>query len=178
MTRRVYVPTAHHVVSPIAVETCDWHSALARWAIGLILTAFSLVFSGSLVAQTQEINDRYDKLAHELRCLVCQNQSLAESDADLAKDLKKEVRSLITQGKNDEEIKTYLKTRYGDFILYKPPMQANTWVLWLGPFAALGVGAIVGIIFLRKRTSAPPNSPASPRPMSAQDQAELEERLK
>jgi cytochrome c-type biogenesis protein CcmH len=178
MTRRVYVPTAQPGDGLITFKSCIEPSALTRWAIGLILAAISLVLSGPLAAQTQAINDRYDTLAHELRCLVCQNQSLAESDADLAKDLKKEVRSLITQGKSDDEIKAYLKTRYGDFILYKPPMQANTWVLWLGPFAALGVGAIVGIIFLRKRTSAPPNSPAPPTSMSAQDQAELEERLR
>jgi cytochrome c-type biogenesis protein CcmH len=137
-----------------------------------------VVFSALVSAQSPQLDARYDKLAHELRCLVCQNQSLAESGADLAVDLKNEVRALIAQGKSDVEIKDFLKTRFGDFILYKPPVQSNTLVLWLGPFFALGVGAIVGIAFLKKRAANAQNVPTPQLKMTENDRKELEERLK
>jgi cytochrome c-type biogenesis protein CcmH len=146
-------------------------------AQGITLALFFLL-STEAGAQTPQVDARYDRLAHELRCLVCQNQSLAESGADLAEDLKKEVRSLITQVKSDDEIKTFLKSRYGDFILYKPPVQSNTLVLWLGPFAALGVGAIVAALFLRKRASSAQSVPTAQVSLTEEDRRELEERLK
>lgn len=80
---------------------------------------------------------RYDALAEELRCLVCQNQTLADSDAALAADLRREVEELMLAGRSDDQIKAHLVQRYGDFVLYRPPMQRNTWLLWLGPFALL-----------------------------------------
>lgn len=86
---------------------------------------------------------RYDKLAHELRCLVCQNQTLADSNAELAADLRHQVETMIQAGRSNDEIKAYLVQRYGDFVLYRPPVQRNTWLLWLGPFALLLVGAFV-----------------------------------
>lgn len=87
---------------------------------------------------------RYQRLAEELRCLVCQNQTLADSNADLAADLRGQVETMILAGRSDDEIKHFMVERYGDFVLYRPPMQGNTWVLWLGPFALLVVGALVG----------------------------------
>ena len=90
-------------------------------------------------------------IADELRCLVCQNESLASSRAELANDLRNEVRSLIRQGKTDAEIKDYLVTRYGDFVLYRPAVKPLTWVLWFGPFLLL-VGGLIGMgIYLRQR---------------------------
>lgn len=87
---------------------------------------------------------RYQRLSEELRCLVCQNQTLADSNADLAADLRRQVETMILAGRSDDEIKRFMVERYGDFVLYRPPMQGNTWVLWLGPFALLVVGALVG----------------------------------
>ena len=83
---------------------------------------------------------RLQGLSEELRCLVCQNQTLADSDADLAVDLRRQVESLVAEGRSDQQIKDYLVERYGDFVLYRPPVQRNTLALWIGPFALLGVG--------------------------------------
>jgi cytochrome c-type biogenesis protein CcmH len=96
----------------------------------------------SLPPQSPAYQARLRALSEELRCLVCQNQSLADSNAELAVDLKREVERLMTEGKSDEEIKTYLVQRYGDFVLYKPPMQSNTLLLWGGPFALLLAGGV------------------------------------
>ena len=106
--------------------------------------------------------ERYKALAHELRCLVCQNQTLADSDASLAVDLRRQLESMIVDGRSDDEIKKYLVERYGDFVLYKPPMQSNTWLLWIGPFALLALG--IGVWFAmqrRRRNSGAPTTAAS-----------------
>src|SRR5690554_6030905 len=85
--------------------------------------------------------ERYKALAEELRCLVCQNQSLADSSAELAGDLRDEVREQMASGRSDEEIKAFLVARYGDFVLFRPPLKETTWPLWAGPFALLAAGA-------------------------------------
>ncbi|MGD9941845.1 MAG: cytochrome c-type biogenesis protein CcmH [Burkholderiaceae bacterium] len=85
--------------------------------------------------------ERYQQLAEELRCLVCQNQTLADSGAELALDLRHQVESMIAAGQSNDEIKRYLVERYGDFVLYRPPVQRNTLALWGMPFALLAVGA-------------------------------------
>jgi cytochrome c-type biogenesis protein CcmH len=90
-------------------------------------------------------------LSQELRCLVCQNQTIADSNADLAVDLRREVRTQILQGRTDGEIKDYLVARYGDFVLYKPPVQANTTLLWFGPPLLLIVGGMVWWVLIRRR---------------------------
>ncbi len=100
--------------------------------------------------KTPEYQARLRALSEELRCLVCQNQSLADSNADLALDLKREVERLMTEGKTDADIKTFLVQRYGDFVLYKPPVQNNTLLLWGGPFALLLVGGLAWRIAQRK----------------------------
>ena len=94
------------------------------------------------IPPTAEQEQRFHRLANELRCLVCQNQSIAESNAPLAQDLKERVRRQISEGRSDEEIKNYMRDRYGDFVLYKPPFNAVTAVLWISPLILLGVGAI------------------------------------
>ncbi|TXL68184.1 cytochrome c-type biogenesis protein [Zeimonas arvi] len=108
---------------------------------------------------------RYDKLAHELRCLVCQNQTLAESDASLAADLRRQVESMIVEGRTDAQIKSYLVERYGDFVLYRPPVQSNTWALWFGPFALLAIGVAVWIGINRRRRLANADAPGRPAPV-------------
>jgi cytochrome c-type biogenesis protein CcmH len=98
-------------------------------------------------AEEQHFKD----LIEELRCLVCQNQSLADSDAELAHDLRAEVYDMIQAGKDDEEIVTFLVARYGDFVLYNPPVKPGTWLIWFGPFVLLLIAAIVLMRALRRQ---------------------------
>ena len=97
------------------------------------------------------LDARLKTLENELRCLVCQNQTLAESNAPLAEDLRQEVRELAVAGKSDDDIRAYLVARYGDFVLYKPPVKATTYALWFGPFVLLAAGIAVWIAVLRRR---------------------------
>ena len=99
----------------------------------------------------------YNELVDELRCLVCQNQNLADSNAELAVDLRKEVHKMITEGSSKKEILNFMVTRYGDFVLYKPPVQSNTAVLWIGPFVILAIGLLVAFIFVRRHRPTPEN---------------------
>lgn len=91
---------------------------------------------------TQSQRERYRGLLEELRCLVCQNENLASSSASLAGDLRGQVREMVDRGAGDEEIKEYLVSRYGDFVLYDPPVKPSTWLLWSGPFVVLLLGLI------------------------------------
>jgi cytochrome c-type biogenesis protein CcmH len=99
----------------------------------------------------KELEDRYHTLVTELRCLVCQNQTIADSNADLAKDLRREVRDMLVKGKSDEEIKDFMLARYGDFVLYKPPVRTSTVPLWVGPFVLLAIGLVVVVVIIRRR---------------------------
>lgn len=120
----------------------------------IILNIFPLIaFAGEArdLAADPVIEKRMVRLAEELRCLVCQNESLASSHAELAEDLRREVRELIAKGMSDTEIKNYLVTRYGDFVLYEPPVKNTTMLLWIGPFALLLAGMGILIFQLRKR---------------------------
>lgn len=108
-------------------------------------------------AEDPVIEARLVKLAEDLRCLVCQNESLAGSQAGLAEDLRREIRDQMKAGKDDQEVIAYLTDRYGDFVLYKPPFKPVTWLLWLGPALFLGVGGAVWYRALRRRSmEAPP----------------------
>lgn len=99
---------------------------------------------------------RVNKLAEELRCLVCQNQSIADSHAELAIDLKNQVREMLKQGMSDKQVIDFLVQRYGDFVLYRPPVKTTTWLLWAGPFLLLVAALVAFFIKLRRRpTSAP-----------------------
>ncbi len=97
---------------------------------------------------------RLMKLSSELRCLVCQNQTIADSNAELAVDLRKQVREQLKQGKSEQEILDYMVNRYGDFVLYRPPVKAQTLVLWLGPFVLMAGGLFILLRFLRHRRKA------------------------
>lgn len=94
---------------------------------------------------------RFQNLTKQLRCLVCQNENLADSNADLARDLRLEVFQLMQQGKTDAQIKAYLVARYSDFVLYKPPLKPGTWLLWFGPAAILLAGGGVVVVAIRRR---------------------------
>lgn len=104
-----------------------------------------------MVFTNQQQQERFDKLTKELRCMVCQNQNLADSDAPLAHDLRREVHKMLQAGRSDEQIKQFMVTRYGDFILYRPPLQNNTYLLWLAPFILLLAGAFILRASIRKR---------------------------
>lgn len=125
--------------------------------IGLCLALF--LATGAVAATVVDLNgvqlERYHELTGELRCLICQNRSIAESDVPLAKDLKDVVARQIAAGRSDAEIKQFLVERYGDWVLYDPPFRMSTWILWLGPFALLLIGlVIVATIMRRRRESA------------------------
>ena len=106
-----------------------------------------------LVFESQQQQDRFDQLTKELRCLVCQNQNLADSDAPLAHDLRREVHAMLQTGQSNEQIKQFMVERYGDFVLYRPPVQTNTYLLWLGPLVLLLIGAWVLRSNIKKRTA-------------------------
>lgn len=112
---------------------------------GLCFAADPLVFDSA------EQEARYQALTEELRCLVCQNQSLADSDAPLAHDLRKEVFKMLQSGSTNEQIKAFLVDRYGDFVLYRPPVKSNTLALWLLPATLLVIGGVIVLLAVRRQ---------------------------
>ena len=106
-------------------------------------SACSIAIALSTTGLLPEQEQRYHNLLHELRCLVCQNQSLAESDAGLATDLRDEVKKMIIEGADDNEIFKFMTERYGDFVLYQPPFKPQNYLLWVAPFLLLLIGLIV-----------------------------------
>ena len=103
------------------------------------------------VAENPEIEKRMVALSEELRCLVCQNESLAGSRSDFAKDIRREIREQLMANKSNKEITDFLVARYGDFVLYRPPVRTNTMLLWFGPFIFLLIGAGVLFFYLKQR---------------------------
>lgn len=121
-----------------------------------VLAAFLLAFGAQArearpLAEDPAVEARLNVIAEELRCLVCQNESLAASRAELAMDLKREVREMIRAGKSDDEIRQFMVNRYGDFVLYRPPLKASTFLLWTSPFLLLVAGFAALMILLRRR---------------------------
>ena len=102
-----------------------------------------------------EHEQRYRTLVDELRCLVCQNQTIAESNADLASDLRREVYRMVEDGRSAEDIAGFMVARYGDFVLYRPPLRGGTIALWAGPFLLAATGLAVLAVYLRRRRRAP-----------------------
>lgn len=113
-------------------------------------TAFAV--DGFYLPEDPQTLKRYQSLAAEFRCLVCQNQNLADSNAELARDLKKELVNLLESGRSDDEIREFLVVRYGDFVLYRPPLKNSTVVLWLAPLiGVLGIGSMILLFWRRGR---------------------------
>lgn len=128
------------------------------------LYAFILLISGTAVQANQgemfifdtpEQEKIFNKLSHEIRCLVCQNQTLSDSNAGLASDLRKEIYSMVQDGKTEEEIISFLVERYGDYVLYRPPLKPMTWLLWFGPALVLVAGLYIVKRFLRGQEAKP-----------------------
>ena len=126
----------------------------------LIITSFFLLVAHFAqanvalpVAENPELEKRVQAISEELRCLVCQNQTIADSHADLAIDLKNQVRDMLAQGKSNQEVTDYMVQRYGDFVLYRPPVKSTTWLLWFGPFLLM-IGGI-GFLFLKLKNRQP-----------------------
>ncbi len=123
----------------------------------MLIILVSACFGGALVAKEAQPNEdprieqRMKALTEQLRCLVCQNETLADSRADLAEDLRKQIREQMKAGKSDQEILAFLTQRYGDFVLYKPPVKATTYLLWFGPFILLIAGTGVLYHYLKHR---------------------------
>jgi cytochrome c-type biogenesis protein CcmH len=129
---------------------------------------------GSAAAATLDAQQeaRYHRLVNELRCLVCQNQNIADSNAPLAADLRAQVERQVLEGRSDREILDYMTARYGDFVLYRPPFAARNWVLWLGPFALVLGGAAGIAVYVRRRPR------AAAAPVAPVDEAALERLLR
>lgn len=117
----------------------------------LLFPSLAVAGEATPLAENPQIEARLKVLAVELRCLVCQNQTLADSNAPLAEDLRREVREMIARNMSDKEIIDFLVTRYGDFVLYRPPLKTTTTLLWVGPFLLLIGGAIALVMALRRR---------------------------
>ena len=147
----------------------------------IVISALLAVATGTeaLVFEQREFDDaeqlaRYKTLIYELRCLVCQNQNLADSNADLAADLRREVHRMILEGKSNQEVIDFMVARYGDFVLYRPPLKAKTVLLWGGPFV-LGLGALVLLLVQLRRRRV---EDAGATPLSDEERARLRALLK
>jgi cytochrome c-type biogenesis protein CcmH len=132
-------------------------------AILLCAAALAWGQSAEVAKPDPAVEGRLKALAEELRCLVCQNQTIADSNAPLAVDLRNQIRGQIAQGRSDDQIRGYMVERYGDFVLYKPPFQATTLVLWLGPPALIAAGIVAFFLVVRRRRAAPAAAEVSPK---------------
>lgn len=127
--------------------------------ISIITLFLSLTFSAAGYAapietfkfDSPETEKVFHKLSDELRCLVCQNQNIAESNADLAKDLRLEIYTMLSQGKTEDEIIDFMVQRYGDYVLYRPPFKPMTWLLWVGPIIIFFVGLVFVVRFMKSQ---------------------------
>lgn len=135
----------------------SWKGLAALLLLWLLPLA-ALSKEAAPAAEDPVLEARVLRISAELRCLVCQNQTIADSHADLAQDLRQQVREMIRQGKTDPQIIAFMTERYGDFVLYRPPMKSTTWLLWFGPALLLVGGLVVLILVLRRRSKLPPEA--------------------
>ena len=120
---------------------------------GLVLiTNNAYANNNPITFNNKNLEQRYYSLIEEIRCLVCQNQSLADSDAPLAQDLRNEIYKMIHSKKSNNQITNYLVERYGDFVLYRPPLKKNTWFLWFGPFLFLAIAFFIVFFVIRNQS--------------------------
>lgn len=127
---------------------------LRRWLLALLLAALAGAApakEAQPMAEDPVLEAKVMRIAEELRCLVCQNETIAASHADLAVDLRKQIRQKLQQGQSEQQILDFMVQRYGDFVLYRPPVKSSTWLLWGGPFLLLGVAVLALIMNIRRR---------------------------
>jgi cytochrome c-type biogenesis protein CcmH len=130
----------------------------------MLLLMFSAVANAAISAykfDTTEQEARFNKLSQELRCLVCQNQNIADSNAGLALDLRRQIHEMILAGNTDAQIVDFMTQRYGDFVLYRPPLRVGTLLLWVGPFLLLLVGGVTLGYIVRRRVATTAEAPLS-----------------
>lgn len=144
---------------------------LAAAALALLTAVSAAAFENDAPLPDPALEARAQALARELRCLVCQNQSLVESDAPLARDLRRLVRERLAAGDSDAEAKAFIAARYGDFVLLRPPFKPATWALWLGPPASIAL-ALALLLRARRR------KPRAPAPLDSEERARLDALLR
>jgi cytochrome c-type biogenesis protein CcmH len=142
--------------------------------LALQIATSSYAGDATPLAEDPVVEQRLNVISEELRCLVCQNESLAGSRADLAMDLRREIRTLIKDGKTDAQIRDYMVSRYGDFVLYRPPVKPITWALWFGPFLLL-IGAVVILVRMVRRSQRSAAAPALDAAQRAKAQSLLKD---
>src|SRR5216684_3704090 len=148
---------------------------MKRWALLIsLLFCFAWVLSAKEAKSVEDpqIEQRMRALTQQLRCLVCQNETLADSQADLAADLRKEIREQMRAGKSDQEIIAFLTQRYGDFVLYRPPVKSTTYLLWFGPFVLMLGGTALLYRYVRQRREL-----IKDKPLTAEEHRRAEELL-
>ena len=141
--------------------------------LALACVAFVATAKDAQPAEDPQIEQRMKALTQQLRCLVCQNETLADSQADLAEDLRREIREQMKAGKSDQEILAFLTQRYGDFVLYNPPVKATTYFLWFGPFVLLIAGTALLYRYLKRRRDV-----IDEKPLTAEERSRAERLLK
>ena len=151
---------------------------MKRLAFALLLTLL-LPFSAGAVQPDEMLADpaleaRAREIGKELRCLVCQNESIDESNAELARDLRLLVRERIKQGESNDEVRAFVVQRYGDFVLLNPPVKPSTWILWYGPAGILLLGAVGVLLYLRGRRKAAAAMPAEAVPLDPEERKRLD----
>lgn len=134
---------------------------LVAFALASLLATVALAIDSGPAFEDPELQQRYDRMVNELRCLKCQNNSIADSNSLIAIDLRREVRELIAQGKSDTEIRTYMTDRYGDFVLYRPPVAPRTWLLWAAPALFLLGGLAAASVIVARRARAARSDPST-----------------
>ena len=134
-----------------AASLSSMNKFLLLFALLFLLLPYGWAKEAAPIAEDPEIERRMIALSEDLRCLVCQNESLAGSRADFANDLRREIREQMKANKSDKEIVDFLVARYGDFVLYRPPVKTTTLFLWFGPFIFLIVGAVILVVYLKRR---------------------------
>lgn len=143
-----------------------------KWLHTVLLIFCCASVSAEVISVAPEHEERFESILEELRCLVCQNQTVAESSSDLANDLRIEVKEMLEKGASDQEILDFMSDRYGDFVLYKPPVKPRTLLLWLGPFVLLVGGVLIVILMIKKRSQE-----SSPKPLDENDRERLKRLL-
>ena len=131
-----------------------------KWVASCVLAMLMVVSASHAIDTAPAFDDpvlqeRYDRLVRELRCVQCRNQSIADSNVKLAADLRVKVRELIAAGRSDEEVLAFMRDRYGEYVLLKPPFTPHNWVLWIAPVLLLGIGGVVAGRFILAKTRLP-----------------------